>query len=196
MQENKEPYQYMLFIFGDFKGKEKLIELIALQLSAFTDKNSYVKYNYGDYGIVLNFQSHYNFYNLRDHVHIVLEKVAPQYFLFERPKHMYAFMPPELKLNLFDLNEENVNIEQKDVNFKDTMNIMDNFLINLTSSLSPDNIFSEDDMERMFENIMNEVERKEEVKPTIDDILDKIKDKGIKSLTNSEKQILDEYSKT
>jgi hypothetical protein len=43
---------------------------------------------------------------------------------------------------------------------------------------------------------MNEVERKEEVKPTIDDILDKIKDKGIKSLTNSEKQILDEYSKT
>ena len=196
MQENKEPYQYMLFIFGDFKGKEKLIELIALQLSAFTDKNSYVKYNYGDYGIVLNFQSHYNFYNLRDHVHIVLEKVAPQYFLFERPKHMYAFMPPELKLNLFDLNEENVNIEQKDVNFKDTMNIMDNFLINLTSSLSPDNIFSEDDMERMFENIMNEVERKEEVKPTIDEILDKIKDKGIKSLTNSEKQILDEYSKT
>ena len=196
MQEHTEPYQYMLFIFGDFKGQDKIIELIALQLSAFTDKNSYVKYNYGDYGIVMNFQSHFSFYNLRDHVHIVLEKVAPQYFLFERPKHMYAFMPPELKLNLFDLNEENVNIEQKDVNFKDMMNIMDNFLINLTSTLSPENMLSEDDMERMFENIMNEVDRQEEVKPTIDDILDKIKDKGIESLTNSEKQILDEYSKT
>lgn len=196
MQEHKEPYQYMLFIFGDFKGQDKIIELIALQLSAFTDKNSYVKYNYGDYGIVMNFQSHFSFYNLRDHVHIVLEKVAPQYFLFERPKHMYAYMPPELKLNLFDLNEENINIEQKDVNFKDMMNIMDNFLINLTSTLSPENMLSEDDMERMFENIMNEVDRQEEVKPTIDDILDKIRDKGIESLTNSEKQILDEYSKT
>lgn len=196
MQEHTEPYQYMLFIFGDFKGQDKIIELIALQLSAFTDKNSYVKYNYGDYGIVMNFQSHFSFYNLRDHVHIVLEKVAPQYFLFEKPKHMYAYMPPELKLNLFDLNEENVNIEQKDVNFKDMMNIMDNFLINLTSSFNTDNLLSEDDMEKMFENIMNEVDRREEFKPTIDEILDKIKDKGIDSLTNTEKQILDEYSKT
>lgn len=196
MQEHTEPYQYMLFIFGDFKGQDKIIELIALQLSAFTDKNSYVKYNYGDYGIVMNFQSHFSFYNLRDHVHIVLEKVAPQYFIFEKPKHMYAYMPPELKLNLFDLNEENVNIEQKDVNFKDMMNIMDNFLINLTSSFNTDNLLSEDDMEKMFENIMNEVDKREEFRPTIDDILDKIKDKGIDSLTNTEKQILDEYSKT
>jgi hypothetical protein len=196
MQEHKEPYQYMLFIFGDFKGNDKIIELIALQLSAFTDKNSYVKYNYGDYGIVMNFQSHFSFYNLRDHVHIVLEKVAPQYFLFERPKHMYAYMPPELKLNLFDLNEENLNIEQKDVNFKDMMNIMDNFLINLTSSFNTDNLLSEDDMDKMFENIMNEVDKREEFTPTVDDILDKIKDKGIESLTNTEKQILDEYSKT
>lgn len=196
MQEHTEPYQYMLFIFGDFKGQDKIIELIALQLSAFTDKNSYVKYNYGDYGIVMNFQSHFSFYNLRDHVHIVLEKVAPQYFIFEKPKHMYAYMPPELKLNLFDLNEENVNIEQKDVNFKDMMNIMDNFLLNLTSSFNTDNLLSEDDMEKMFENIMNEVDKREEFRPTIDDILDKIKDKGIDSLTNTEKQILDEYSKT
>lgn len=196
MQEHKEPYQYMLFIFGDFKGNDKIIELIALQLSAFTDKNSYVKYNYGDYGIVMNFQSHFSFYNLRDHVHIVLEKVAPQYFLFERPKNMYAYMPPELKLNLFDLNEENLNIEQKDVNFKDMMNIMDNFLINLTSSFNTDNLLSEDDMDKMFENIMNEVDKREEFTPTVDDILDKIKDKGIESLTNTEKQILDEYSKT
>ena len=200
MQEHQEPYQYMLFIFGDFKGKDKIIELIALQLSAFTDKHSYVKYNYGDYGVVVNFQSHLSFYNIRDHVHIILEKVAPQYFLFERPKHMYAFMPPELKLNLFDLTEENINIEQKDVNFKGNMNIMDNFLINLTSTFSMDNVFSEEDMEKMFENIMNrmdhDIEYNENKKPTIDDILDKIKEKGIDSLTKTEKQILDEYSKT
>lgn len=198
MEEHQEPYQYMLFIFGDFKGKDKIIELIALQLSAFTDKHSYVKYNYGDYGVVVNFQSHLSFYNIRDHVHIILEKVAPQYFLFERPKHMYAFMPPELKLNLFDLNEENTNIEQKNVNFKDNMNLMDNFLLNLTSSFSTgiDNVLSEEDMEKMFENIMNKMEEREDYRPTIDEILDKIKNNGIGSLTKTEKQILDEYSKT
>jgi hypothetical protein len=200
MQKHQEPYQYMLFIFGDFKGNDNIIELIALQLSAFSDKESYVKYNYDDYGVVMNFQSHLSFFNIRDHIYIILEKIAPQYFFFEKPKNMYAFMPPELKLNLFDLNEDNDNKVQKDVNFKDKMNIMDNFLINLTSSFSMDNVFSEKDMEKMFENIMgkldNTVDGEDVTQPTVDDILDKIKDKGIDSLTKTEKQILDEYSKT
>jgi hypothetical protein len=195
MNKNQEPYQYLLFIFGDFKNNDKIVELIASQISIFTDKKSYLKYNYGDYGIVLHFQSEFSFYNLRDHIHIVLEKVVPQYFLMERPKNFYAFMPPELKLNLFDLHEENHNIEQTNVNFKDMMNIVDNFLINITSSFNED-IFSEENMEKMFNNIMDKVEKEEKYTPTIDELLDKIKDKGLSSLTDNEKQILDEYSKS
>ena len=196
MKEHKEPYQYLLFIFGEFKNNDKLVELIASQLSIFTDENSYLKYNYGDYGIVLHFQSHFSFYNLRDHVHIILEKIVPQYFLMERPKNFYAFMPPELKLNLFDLYEENHNEEQTNVNFKDMMNIVDNFLINVTSSMNQD-LFSEENMGKMFENIMFKMEKEEKKQtPTIDELLDKIKDKGLSSLTDDEKQILDEYSKS
>ena len=195
MKEHQEPYQYLLFIFGEFKNNDKIVELIASQISIFTDENSYLKYNYGDYGIVMHFQSHFSFYNLRDHVHVVLEKVVPQYFLMERPKNFYAFMPPELKLNLFDLYEENHNEEQTNVNFKDMMNIVDNFLINITSSLNED-IFYEENMEQMFNNIMNKVENEEKYTPTIDELLDKIKDKGLSSLTDNEKQILDEYSKS
>jgi hypothetical protein len=196
MKEHQEPYQYLLFIFGEFKNNDKLVELIASQLSIFTDENSYLKYNYGDYGIVLNFQSHFSFYNLRDHVHITLEKIVPQYFLMERPKNFYAFMPPELKLNLFDLYEKNHNEEQKNVNFKDNMNLIDNFLINITSSMNED-LFSEENMGKMFENIMFKMEKEEKKQtPTIDELLDKIKDKGLSSLTDDEKQILDEYSKS
>jgi len=195
MKEHQEPYQYLLFIFGEFKNNDKLVELIASQLSIFTDENSYLKYNYGDYGIVLHFQSHFSFYNLRDHVHIILEKIVPQYFLMERPKNFYAFMPPELKLNLFDLYEENHNEEQTNVNFKDMMNIVDNFLINVTSSMNQD-LFSEENMDKMFENIMFKMEKEVKQTPTIDELLDKIKDKGLSSLTDDEKQILDEYSKS
>ena len=196
MKEHKEPHQYLLFIFGEFKNNDKLVELIASQLSIFTDENSYLKYNYGDYGIVLHFQSHFSFYNLRDHVHIILEKIVPQYFLMERPKNFYAFMPPELKLNLFDLYEKNHNEEQKNVNFKDNMNLIDNFLINITSSMNED-LFSEENMGKMFENIMFKMEKEEKKQtPTIDELLDKIKDKGLSSLTDDEKQILDEYSKS
>ena len=196
MKEHKEPHQYLLFIFGEFKNNDKLVELIASQLSIFTDENSYLKYNYGDYGIVLHFQSHFSFYNLRDHVHITLEKIVPQYFLMERPKNFYAFMPPELKLNLFDLYEKNHNEEQTNVNFKDNMNLIDNFLINITSSMNED-LFSEENMGKMFENIMFKMEKEEKKQtPTIDELLDKIKDKGLSSLTDDEKQILDEYSKS
>jgi hypothetical protein len=196
MKKHQEPFQYLLFIFGEFKNNDKLVELIASQLSIFTDENSYLKYNYGDYGIVLHFQSHFSFYNLRDHVHITLEKIVPQYFLMERPKNFYAFMPPELKLNLFDLYEENHNEEQTNVNFKDMMNIVDNFLINVTSSMNQD-LFSEENMDKMFENIMFKMEKEEKKQtPTIDELLDKIKDKGLSSLTDDEKQILDEYSKS
>lgn len=195
MKEHQEPYQYLLFIFGEFKNNDKIVELIASQISIFTDENSYLKYNYGDYGIVMHFQSHFSFYNLRDHVHVVLEKVVPQYFLMERPKNFYAFMPPELKLNLFDLYEENHNEEQTNVNFKDMMNIVDNFLINITSSINED-LFSEENMNNMFENIMTKLDNEKKYVPTIDELLDKIKDNGLDSLTDNEKQLLDEYSKS
>lgn len=195
MREQQEPIQYLIFIFDDFTNNEKLVDLIALQLSSFTDKDSFVKYNYGKYGIVLNLQSHFSFYEFRDHVHIILENVVSQYFLIEKPKNMYAYMPPELKINLFDLYDSNNNIEQDDEKFKGKMNIMDNFLYYFTSSLSQNVSLSDEDMEKMFENIMNEVENDVKQTPTIDDILEKITDKGISSLTNEEKQILDEYSK-
>jgi hypothetical protein len=195
MNKHQEIHQYFLFIFGDFKNNDKLVELIASQVSIFKDRNSFLKYNYGDYGIVIHFQSEYSFYNLRDHVHIILEKVVPQYFLMERPKNLYAFMPPELKLNLFDLNEENHNEETTNINFKDFTGIVDNFLINITSSMSED-IFSEDNLNKMFENILSKLEREEKKIPTIDELLDKIKENGLESLTENEKKILDEYSKS
>jgi hypothetical protein len=74
---------------------------------------------------------------------------------------------------------------------------MDNFLINITSSFNEDEgIFSEENMEQMFNNIMSKLEKEEKYTPTIDELLEKIKDKGLDSLTDNEKQILDEYSKS
>jgi len=125
-----------------------------------------------------------------------LEKAVDQYFLMEVPNAMYAFMPPEMKLNLFDLNEENHNFEDKENKEKPDVNILDKFIFNIASSLMPEDMLSEEDMDKMFENIMLKVSNKDpKQKPTIDDILDKIQDNGFDSLTNFEKQILDEYSK-
>jgi hypothetical protein len=196
MKEQQEPIQYLLFIFDDFTKNEKIVELIALQLSAFTDKDSFVKYNHGKYGIVINLQSHFTFYEFRDYVHRILENAVSQYFLIEKPKNMYAFMPPELKLNLFDLYDENNLVEdENNVKFGKPLNMIDNFLHYFTSSISEEAFLSDEYMESMFDKVMSELNKTENTKPTVDDILDKIKDKGITSLTENEKQILDEYSK-
>ena len=194
MDTSQESKQYMIFIYGDYKGKDKIVELIAIQLSAFSDPDTYLKYNYGDFGEVVNFNSNFNFYELRDHIHIVLEKAVDQYFLIETPNTMYAHMPPEMKLNLFDLNEENHKFEETVKTEKNESNIMDKFIFNIASTLLPDGILSEEDMDKMFENILTQVNNKEP-KPSIDDILEKIQEMGIDSLTNFEKQILDEYAK-
>ncbi len=194
MDTSQESKQYMIFIYGDYKDKDKIVELIAIQLSAFSNPETYLKYNYGDFGIVVNFNSDFSFYELRDHIHIVLEKVVDQYFLIETPNAMYAHMPPEMKLNLFDLNEENQKFEETTKTKKNESNIMDNFIFNIASTLLPNDILSEEDMDKMFENIMTQVNNKEP-KPTIDEILEKIQEMGIDSLTNFEKQILDEYAK-
>jgi len=196
MDTSQEPKQYMIFIYGDYKDKDKIVELIAIQLSAFSDPDTYLKYNYGDFGIVVNFSSYFSFYELRDHIHIVLEKAVDQYFLIETPRAMYAHTPPEMKLNLFDLNEENQKFEETTKKEKPESNIMDKFIFNIASSLLPDDILSEEEMDKMFENIMTQVNKKEQQqKPSIDDILEKIQEMGIDSLTNFEKQILDEYAK-
>ena len=110
---------------------------------------------------------------------------------------MYVIIfPPEMKLNLFDLNEENHKFEETTKKDKPESNVMDKFIFSIASSLLPDDILSEEDMDKMFENIMTQVNNKEsQQRPSIDDILDKIQEMGIDSLTNFEKQILDEYKR-
>lgn len=199
MNKNHKIYQYLLFIFGDFTDKDKIIELIATQLSSFTDKNTYLKYNYGDYGIVMNFQSQFSFVEIREHTQIILEKVAPQYFLMEHPNNLYAFMPSELKINLFDLNHENHNVEDEKIKNELNKNIFDNFLFTFSTSVMSEDMLSEEQMENLFNDVMLKYDNPTYIKkepPTMDELLEKIKENGLNSLTETEKQILDEYSKS
>ena len=197
---NKEPIQYLLFVYGDFRNKDKVVELISLQLSSFTTMTSNIKFNYGDYGAIYNFESEHNFFNIRDHVHIILEKVSFQYFLIEKPKNMYAYMPPELKINLFDLLSDNDNKEYNITEEEEESgytNLTDMFYYTTNTTFSEEDLFKGIDKDQLFQNIMERLkyEDEDQPKPTVDDILDKIRDKGMDSLTSYEKKLLEEYSK-
>lgn len=201
MMDQNTRKQYLLFLYGEYENTDKIIELIALQISNFTSNDSYVKYNYGGSNAVMFFESEFSFYELRDYVHLILENICSQYFLMEKPKGLYAYMPAELKLNLFNLTEDNIK-EKKDIEetknekneFKNMFDAFDKFIINTANSFFDESNLSEEDMERMFVNITNKMKGGKEDSPTIDEILDKISNKGIESLSLSERKILDEYS--
>ena len=99
---------------------------------------------------------------------------------------------------MFDLNEENHIIEEEKNKNELNNNIFDNFLYTYSTSLMFEDTLSEEQMENLFNDIMlkhdNPTYMKKEY-PTIDELLEKIKENGLNSLTETEKQILDEYSK-
>jgi len=76
------------------------------------------------------------------------------------------------------------------------LKIMDYFLHNSMKN------FDKDEIDNMFYNeedsLINELKLKKNVtfvKPTLDELLEKVKENGVDKLTKYEKQILDEYAR-
>ena len=177
----KDP-AYMLFLFGDFTDTDELINGLSTQFIPMVT-STFLKYTYGEYGVVFHFRSNETFGNVKEYVDMVLNDITEQYFLMEATKNVDIRMDRKLKKDFLNIDgdlkkEENKNgavdveLEKKD---------MKNFNIDLFFPIfDPNSIFNKE---------------KEEIEPTTDEILDKISQNGIESLTEKEKQILDNYGK-
>ena len=111
---------------------------------------------------------------------------------------MAVHIDDTLKLNLFDLETENMRYEKMPNKQDDDemLKIMDYFLHNSMKN------FDKDEIDNMFYNeedsLINELKLKKNVtfvKPTLDELLEKVKESGVDKLTKYEKQILDEYAR-
>jgi hypothetical protein len=116
-----------------------------------------------------------------------LDDVVEQYFLMEATENVDIKMDRKLKkdfLNIDGVKKENknkeVDVEKLSEEKKKKLGDMMEFILPLSGT--------------NFEFPM-EFKRPESPKPTVDQILDKISEKGIESLTKEEKQILDNYGK-
>lgn len=192
MEEEKE-FNYILFINGDFSLRKEIVDLIATQVSSFIVEDTYVKFMYDDSLIIMNFNSHLSFHTLLDAMSVILDRSYPNYFLIESPNNIYGNLPDDMKLNLFDVHNENIdfNFYQKKSENND---LEDNFLFNFTNEMDTNFFLSEDESNSLLKKIFKDLGNTHN-KPTLDELLEKIKDKGIDSLTKEEKITLDEYSK-
>jgi hypothetical protein len=189
MTRNKIPKNnpsYMLFIYGDFIDSENLIQELCAQFLPLVT-SPYLKYTYGEFGVVLHFRSDELFSELKEYVDMVLNEITEQYFLMETTENYDIKMPKKLKKDFLNIDGDTKKEETKTgtINVDTVINERREELKNFTFEfLMPEDFIP-----------LNQMMNAEIQYPTVDEILDKISEKGIETLTEKEKEILDNYGK-
>jgi hypothetical protein len=189
MTRNKIPKNnpsYMLFIYGDFIDSENLIQELCAQFLPLVT-SPYLKYTYGEFGVVLHFRSDELFSELKEYVDMVLNEITEQYFLMETTENYDIKMPKKLKKDFLNIDGDTKKEETKTgtINVDTVINERREELKNFTFEfLMPEDFIP-----------LNQMMNAEIQYPTVDEILDKISEKGIEKLTEKEKEILDNYGK-
>jgi hypothetical protein len=172
--------KYLLFMMGDFTGRENVIRDVADCISPIADSPS-VKFLFGDYNVIIHFWSNVNFEELREFLSFSISSAAPQYFIMEYTDNMSVVLPRTLFEHLFDLDKKDTDVDLNTRNFG-----LQKTGLGMTAK-ELDEQFDEEIDEKIFEEIMNKAGFK---KPTVDEILDKINEFGIESLTPLEQSVL------
>ena len=196
MKEKEIPY--LLFIFAEFKEGSTILKELPLQLTPVIS-SKYIKYNHGNSNVICNFESKLPFNDLREFIDSVLGPIVNQWYLIEHTDNMAVHIDSNLKLNLFDLKSENkIHDKLSDKQGDDELyKVMDYFLTESMKNIDPkelDQLFMDDREDSLIAKLKL---KKNNLfsKPTLNSLLEKIKEKGIEKLTKYEKQILDEYAR-
>jgi len=172
--------EYVLFAFGDYTKDDPLINLIIDFVSQISDKD--VKYQYGDSGIIVSFGTKQSSTDIVSFFEENLTKLTAMFFVFPVNDESIMSMDQEIYNHLF----ENVDFNSPETEKKIQIDFTE-------SQLLDDNEMTES-LNRVFDLLFKKPKKVERAL-SLDNILDKINEKGINSLTETEKQKLDEYSK-
>jgi hypothetical protein len=168
--------RYFLTVFGDFKDKKTCQEM-AVIITPIVDSPQ-LKFQYSKGTVLFHFGTILEQTEIYDFLDFALEKFSNAFILTEFNDKVSVKLPDGAKEHLYNLEDttDGVDILELDLN-----EIMDE----LTTS--------EDDDE--FVALLLEEIKKKVKKPTLDQLLDKIKEAGVDSLTAFEKGVLENYSK-
>jgi hypothetical protein len=184
-RQPKQDPSYMLFIFGDFDEQENLATNLSSQLLTVVS-SPFLKFTYGEYGVVFHFRSKEVFSDLKEYIDMGMSEITEQYFLMEVTKNMDIKMPKKLKKDFLNIDGEEKKKETRtgEINVESKLKERKEELRNFT-------------FEFLMPTDFNQMVQKNEPDylPTVDEILDKISENGIESLTEKEKEILDNYGK-
>lgn len=168
---------YLLVIFNDTISKE-LCDDLTLIVSEIVD-SSRLKFALHKGSMIYHYASEVDYSEMCEYFNIGFQGLVSSFILSEVNDKLSLYMAEEIKEHLFNLEEDGehvtykVNINEMPANFLDEEDEDD-----------------DEDIALLLNNVKKRVS-----KPTLDQLLDKIDDKGFDCLSQFEKDTLETYSK-
>jgi len=166
--------KYLLTVFGNFE--EEQCEEIAHCLEPLVD-STHLKFQYRSGVIIFHFESEILMEDIHEFVELTSYDLYDSFILTEYNDNVSVFMTDDMKQHLFDLETETEDVITFDLVSKNRM----------------DNYYDEDNEDDIVTVLLNEVKKNLQL-PTLDQLLDKVVEHGVESLTPYEKATLDNYS--
>jgi hypothetical protein len=201
MEINKK--QFLLFVFGSFiesEDQELLIQLIGEQFLDVTEDN-YLPYTFGPYFVVYKFTTDKDFDFVKTKVHDSVAEMCHSYYLTEITDNMSYKVEEDVEQNFFPEKKP----QQKVPDPTPPPSIMLDLLKMVEEIQKNAQDFTEDtdfeilgmDFEKKKKSHFEKKKKSENQKKkalSLDEVLEKIAEMGIDSLTKDEKQTLDDYA--
>ncbi len=186
---------YIFFVFGEHNDQSSFIKNIAEELSYISNSEN-VKYYYGETSGVFTFKSLETLNEVKEFLDIIFGDTNLIYFLLPyNDDKMSVKLPKGILEHLFDVNNSEtmsgLETMAQNMTLDELPEIPKNLFQSMKDKYNDGDYDDDDDDDDELEKL-----KQKPIEPSVDDILDKISDKGIKSLTEQEKKILDKYSKT
>jgi hypothetical protein len=169
--------KYLLMVMGDFKSDE-ICQDIALTMSPIVDSPN-LKFQYNDGLVLLHFASEVSKEEIEGYIVGVFYGISNKFILTELTDNVSVIMPEDVKNHLLDLDNADEDISSS-INIQNT---------------KPSFEFGEEEEDDDFVALLLGELRSKVKAPSLDQILDKINNNGLESITQFEKDILDGYSK-
>jgi hypothetical protein len=169
--------KYILTIIGKFES-EKMCQDMALTLTPLVD-SPHLKFQHANGILIFHFASEVEKSEIFDYVNGVLFGITEAFILTEIHDNVTLSMPKEVREHLLDLENTSEDVDMNiDLNrIKKNLDFMEEE--------------EDDDFVALLLGEKNNLIKK----PSLDQILDKMIDKGFEKLTEFEKDILKSYSK-
>lgn len=173
--------EHLLFAFGDYEQDDKNIQLIVDFVSQISTTD--VRYQFGEAGIIVNFTTKLSTDEISKFFEESLTKITAMFFVFPVNDNMILSMDEDIHQHLFGITD------------KKSEPVIQKYVIDTTEIPSFNDTDITKSLDTVFNLLFNKIEEPPVIVLTLDQLLDKINESGILSLSDDELKMLDDYSK-